>query len=295
MVKDNSCGIAEIQDKMLDNLKCIIGICEEHQLTYWLAGGTCLGALRHKGFIPWDDDLDIYMPRTDYEKLWQLFDEGKKKISNKYILTRTTKEKNYHHRVMQLVDITTTFINTNSINEDNEHGIYIDIIPVEACPTGLARLSQIFNSIIFSVYNVQRKPEYNEGITYKIISAITSILLWFVKNPDKRSRIWSRAEKKMTRFSWEKANKIVCTTSKFHELMTPFPKEWFGVRMAEYEDIQASIPTEAEKYCEAMYGDFMKLPPKESQVVRHHTIKIDTNTPYTEYKGIYYCIPEKKQ
>ena len=79
-----------------------------------------------------------------------------------------------------------------------------------------------------------------------------------------------------------------CITSQFHELMTAFPKEWFGERKVPFEDMMAVVPSNAEAYCTAMYGDYMSLPPKEKQVVRHHTEYIDLNTPYTAYRGKYY-------
>ena len=72
MIKDNAYGIAPLQEKMLNLLKVLIKMCEENNLTYFACGGTCLGAVRHDGFIPWDDDLDVFMPRPDYEKLWEL-------------------------------------------------------------------------------------------------------------------------------------------------------------------------------------------------------------------------------
>ena len=93
-IKDNSFEIADLQEKMLGLLCELIRVCEENQLTYWACGGTCIGALRHDGFIPWDDDLDVYMPRDDYEKLWKIRDKFN---SEQFILCRTTKDRNYHH------------------------------------------------------------------------------------------------------------------------------------------------------------------------------------------------------
>ena len=68
-VKDNSFGIAPLQQKMLEILKEFIFLCDKHNLRYWLADGSLVGVIRHKGFIPWDDDLDVFMPRPDYENM----------------------------------------------------------------------------------------------------------------------------------------------------------------------------------------------------------------------------------
>ena len=288
-VKDNSYGLAPLQDKMLDILKYFIGVCEKNGLRYCLAGGTCLGALRHQGFIPWDDDLDVYMPRDDYEKLWTLM---KNSIGEeRYKLCRTDREKNYHHRVMQIVDLSTTFIHERSKDEDIEHGVYIDIIPLDACPNNrLSRVCQKVNAILFSIYNIQCKPEYNGGKLTGIIKICTDILLTVVKNPERRYKIWKKAEKRMTKYSWDSADKCIVITSTFHELMTPIPKEWFKKRVTKFEDIKAVVPLEAEAFCKAMHGDYMRLPPVESRVARHHTVLIDLDNSYTKYKGKYYCV-----
>lgn len=283
-VKDNSFGIAKLQDKMLDILKYYISICEKNQLRYWVGGGTCLGAIRHKGFIPWDDDLDVFMPREDYEKLWNIWKENR---NEKYILCRTTKEKNYHHRVMQMVDVTTTFINKRSINEDIEHGVYIDIIPMDACANSfIGRCLQVYHAVVYSVYNVQCLPEYQGG---KIMRSATMFLLWLVKDPEKRYRTWKHAEEKMTRYSWEDAEYAIELTTSFKSLLRLWPRKWFETEQVPFEDINVNIPIGADYYMRAIYGSYMQLPPKEDQKVRHHTVYIDLQKSYINYKGKYYC------
>ncbi len=288
-VKDNSCGIADLQDKMLDLLKHFIETCDKYGFHYWLAGGTCLGALRHQGFIPWDDDLDVYMPRNDYERYWAIMGHGIK--DGHYKLCRTEEKKNYHHRVMQLVDLNTTFIHSRCKDENLEHGVYIDIIPIDACPDNpLSRLSQFCNAIVYSICNIQCKPEYNGGKLTGLMSLGTTLLLSIIRRPESRYKVWRRAERRMVNYDWNKCINVKCLTSTFRELSTPMPKSWFAERKVPFEDIEAVIPKNAEAYCFMMYGDFMTLPPKEKQTVRHKTEFIDLNNPYTKYKGIYYCI-----
>ena len=287
-VRDNSCGIADLQDKMLDILKYTINICDQNNLTYWVVAGTLLGAVRHGGFIPWDDDLDIHMPRQDYERLWKL--KGKDR-TGRYVLCRTTKNRNYHHRVMQMVDTETTFIHTRCADEDIEHGVYIDIIPIDVCPENkIAQIAQMFHASLFSIYNIQCKPEYNGN---KAMAVITDIMLRILPNKKLRYKVWKSEEKRMLKYSFDKKYasskylKVITATMK--ELKHPFPKEWFGNRKIAFEDIEVNIPSNAEAYLTAMYGDYMQLPPEEKRVVRHNTIYIDLNTPYKKYKGIYYC------
>lgn len=282
-------GIAALQDKMLSIFKCFAKICKENNLRYCLAGGSCLGTLRHQGFIPWDDDLDVYMPRDDYERLWNLMNG--KTIEGHYLLCRTSEDKNYHHRVMQLVDVNTTFIHSRCKDEDIEHGIYIDIIPLDACPDGkFQRFLQICNAVIFSICNIQCKPEYNGGKMTALMTLGTNILLSLIRSPKARYRVWKAAERRMTRYRWENCSHVKCITSTLHELLTPFPKEYFcfGDRRALFEDTEAIIPKNAEAYCKKMYGDYMALPPEEKRIVKHRTEYIDLENNYKKYRGIYY-------
>lgn len=284
-VKDDSFGIGELQTKMLEVLEELIRVCEENGLTYYACGGTCIGALRHDGFIPWDDDLDVFMPRPDYEKLWQLRDKFQ---NGKYKLCRTTREKNYHHRVQQLVDLNTTFINQRSVDEDIEHGVYIDILPMDACaPTFFGRLSQRINALLFSVYNVQCLPEFHGGKAFRFF---VSLALKLVPGKNLRYKIWSSCERRMTRWDWEKADNAVELAASFRVMHNPYPKEWFsGCITHRFEDIDIKLPCGVDPYLRQVFGDYMALPPEKDRYPRHNTVKIDLENSYTIYKGVYYA------
>lgn len=286
-IKDDSYGIAKLQDKMLDILKYFAEICVDNGLTYWAGAGTCLGAIRHKGFIPWDDDLDVYMPRDDYEKLWANWDRFS--TNSKYKLCRTNREKNYRHRVMQVVDVTTTFINERCKDDDIEHGVYIDIIPMDvAASNPFSRFSQIFNTIIYSVYNIQVEPEFHGN---GLMEIGTRLLLKAVKNPNKRYEIWAKAQKHMIRKNKGKSQYVDLLTY-FKMIFKSMPKAWFETIKVPFEDTEISVPVEYDKYLTAFYGNYMELPPAEKRIVQHHTVYIDLDNPYTSYKGKYYCVKE---
>ena len=283
-IKDNTYGIADLQEKMLEILEELIRVCEENNLTYFACGGTCIGALRHNGFIPWDDDLDVFMPRPDYEKLWELKDRFRE---GKYLLCRTSLEKNYHHRVMQLVDVNTTFINQRSVDEDIEHGVYIDILPMDACaPDGIRRIRQIMQAILYSIYNVQCLPEFHGG---KAFRAAVSTALHLVPGKKMRYQIWSACEKKMTKYNWFTAEKAVELTAAVKVLLNPYPKEWFAdVVKHPFEDIEINLPIGADQYLKQVFGDYMSLPPEKDRHPRHNTVKIDLENSYKKYRGIFY-------
>ncbi len=289
-VADNTYGIADFQTELLNILREFMKICEKYNLRWWASGGTCIGALRHNGFVPWDDDLDVAMPRPDYEKLWGLREEINK--DSRFILTRTGKEKNYHHRVMQLVDLQTTFIHTRSADEDLEHGVYIDILPMDGCASGkITYYRQVMNAMIFSVYNIQCLPEYNDG---KMVSKATDIALKLIRSPKLRYKIWKHCEKQMVKYDWESAKQIAHLSCDTKSMLHPYDASWFSdVKKHKFEDVEINLPIGAEKYLTQYFGDFMQLPPEKSRHPVHNTKLIDLEHPYTQYKGIYYCVKKK--
>lgn len=278
--------LPELQNIMLNILKCFITLCNENTLRYWLGGGTCLGAVRNGGFIPWDDDLDVFMPRPDYEAFCDLYKD--QIVLDRFKIVITDEAKNYHHRVMQMVDINTTFIVTGNENDDIEHGVYIDIIPFDACPEKpFKRIRQILNSVIFSVYNIQRLPRYQGGTLMKFV---VSTLLACAKDPKKRFRIWKHAERKMVCADWDNCKNVVETVTSFKSLLKPKPREWFETREISFENILAKIPVGAEEYMKGVYGDYLKLPPNQEQIPRHDLVFMDLKNTYLCYKGEKYLL-----
>ena len=124
--------IQEIQSKLLEILLYFQKFCQENGLGFVLAGGTCLGAVRHKGFIPWDDDVDVFMLRDDYEKLCRIWDE--KADTEHYSCVRSNDQFNIRHSATEIKDNNTTFINRHSVDLDIHQGLMIDVIPLDAVP-----------------------------------------------------------------------------------------------------------------------------------------------------------------
>lgn len=288
-VNDNTYGIGDLQSKMLEIFKYLDDLCRDNNLTYFAAFGTCLGAIRHKGFIPWDDDLDVYMPRSDYERLWKIWNNIS--YNSKYVLCRTGQKKNYHHRVMQVVDTTTTFINCRCVNEDIEHGVYIDIMPLDgAAPGKFGRLAQAFNAIVYSVYNIQVEPEFHGN---KLMSIGTRLMLKAVKNPERRYRLWSKAEKKISKFDTHSSKMYLDLNNYFKLIFKPMMSEWFVPLRVPFEDTTICVPVGYHEYLGMVYGDYMSLPPEEQRAPLHNTVKIDLENSYEKYKGQFYCVNPK--
>lgn len=283
-------NLRDLQLKNLEILKDFDAFCEEHSLKYTLCGGCCIGALRHGGFIPWDDDVDVHMFREDYEKLFSLWKEYGNK--SKYNIVKTTKDDFQDTMLTQISMKNTTFIKENQVNQDIDHGIKLEIIPLDGAPeNNLKRKIQLFNALKFYLYNRGFAPQ-NRG---KLFNLIGKLLLAFKKTPKSRYKKWKKAEIKMTKYSVKNSNYLteLCVTWKYMKIR--YPKDIFiGERRVKFEDGYFPIPYKAEEYLNMAFGDFMKLPIEQERVPKHDAILIDLENSYKKYKGEFYIIEEEK-
>lgn len=273
-----------LQQKELEILKYFKKICNVNNLKFFLGGGSCIGAIRNKGFVSWDDDVDVFMPRKDYEKLYKNWNKIAK--NPKYELCRSDRFHNYKHASMTLNDSETTFINFRTKDEDVNQGIAIDIIPMDYMPDSrLAKFRQRLSAIFFSVYINQRLPD-NQG---KLLKKLTAIPLSMVKSNKCRYNIWKKAESKMTKYSYQKRSTSVELVTGLKAMFRPLKSSWFeDVKFVDFEDTTMPVPVGYDGYLTQIFGDYMNLPPKKQRVAKHHTVLIDTDKSYKKYKGKYY-------
>lgn len=279
--------LRELQLKELEMLKVFKEFCDSHGLLFYFCGGCCIGALRHKGFIPWDDDIDVFMPRNDYEKLYELW--KKEGDNERYPILRTTKDFFSGNIFTTIVDTTTTWIKPDFINLDIPLGVPMDIMPLDGCPSGKwARRMQIINGLIYSLYNAQVVPKLHGGV----VSVASKILLALVPK-NLRYYIWRSCEKRMTKYNIEDCEYITELCAGPHYMMNRYPKKAFDSAVyKEFEGLMMPIPVGYDEYLKIAFGDYMQMPPKEKQKPHHDIVFGDVHNSYTKYKGIYYC---KKQ
>lgn len=282
--KASTIEIKALQKKELEILKYFKKVCVNNNLKFFLAGGTCIGAIRDGGFVSWDDDVDVFMLREDYEKLYKNWSV----ISNnpKYELCRSDSSHNYRHAAMTLNDSETTFINFRTANENVNQGIGIDILPMDFMPDKtVAKLRQRTAAILYSVYINQRLPD-NQG---KLLRKLTALPLSVVKDKKKRYRIWKKAEKRMINYSYYRKKYNVELVTGLKAILRPLDSRWFAdVKYVKFEDTTMPVPIGYDKYLSLVFGNYMELPLEEQRVAKHHTVFIDTENSYKKYKGIYY-------
>lgn len=284
-------NLRELQLKSLEILLYFKDFCEEHNLRFFLCGGCCIGAIRHKGFIPWDDDIDVFMPREDYERLGALWE--KYADNDRYAYCRTNEQESFETMLTQIADNNTTFIKTNLKDYDINHGIKLEIIPLDGAPNSkIKRKIQLMWAIIFNLFNRQMAPQ-NKG---KIAYFIGKILLGIFRGEKIRYKIWKFAEKQMAKYPINEDTKYItelCVTYKYMKNL--YPKDFFeDVVYKEFEGHLMPLPIGYDGYLSMAFGDYMKLPPEEERVPKHDAVYINLRQSYKEFKGIYYCVDKKE-
>ena len=278
--------VRAIQDKMLEILVYFRDFCQKNSLKFTLCGGTCLGAVRHQGFIPWDDDIDVFMLREDYEKLQDLW--AKHADTSRYACVRSNESINIHHSATEIKDNNTTFINRHSVDSDINHGLMIDVIPIDGVPdSGWRRALQMIDSMIYCCFNFQRLPEHKGKLMYYA----TKLALGTVRSPKLRYRIWKGAERRLAKYGTQGCAQVASFGEGATIMRMRFPTEWFrDVAYLDFEGQHMPVPADVDAYLHISFGDYMQLPPEEDRVARHNAVFIDLEHSYTQYKGIHYCV-----
>lgn len=253
----------ECRECELNILKTIHAICEENKLKYYICGGTLLGAVRHNGFIPWDDDIDIMLFRDDYEKLIKIL-----KNQNKYDWLNVLDSENdgYYYTFAKAVDNRTV-----AKMEDNltEHGLWVDIFPYDNLPDNAKKRKKyilkgyFYRSIIMSMTT---DFDSNSKIKNRFIKRI----LKFYSNFLNREKFAKKYEKFSMKYKNINTKFVGCLFSPY-KLRECFNREWFEKRkLFSFENEKFYGPADYDKFLSQLYGNYMELPPVEKQ--RDHKI-----------------------
>lgn len=261
--------LKKLHDEILIIMDEIDRLCRDYSLRYYLMCGSCLGAVRHHGFIPWDDDLDIAMPRSDFNRLIDLI-LNEKALGDDFYLRWVTNEEYYNHAFAKICLKGTKFQESCGLSAQNA-GIYVDIFPMDSCDSNLPKIerkNKIFRSLSqFITYKGREHSKREKGLkgfTKLIVTSLFSnatihgIMLRVIGKIDERNC----------------ANHVIYGTPYPIKRMV-FPKEWHGdgVR-APFEDRKYVCPAQAELYLERIYGDdYMQLPP-ENKRKSHYPLRV---------------------
>lgn len=266
----------EIQKIELDMLLEIDEVCRKLGIDYFIVGGTLLGAVRHKGFIPWDDDVDVGMLRADYEifvqKAQELLPAGS------FLQTRFT-DRELPCCFAKVRKNDTTFIESSMKDLHIHHGVYVDIFPFDYYPQNrvLARINKIRQILIThrvnEVFYSKEKAEYS--LRGRMAHILSGLLYKDVKSAlDAKDRICRSVPKSalITNYNGAWGDREIVRT----EWLTHYTE-------LEFEGHMVKAPAAYDAYLRNVYGDYMELPPVEKRVPHHYAEAVDVNTPYTFY------------
>uniref|UniRef100_A0AB33JGY5 Phosphorylcholine transferase LicD n=1 Tax=Prevotella sp. GTC17260 TaxID=3236796 RepID=A0AB33JGY5_9BACT len=252
----------ELKRIQLDILSDIDKFCEKEHITYFLAYGTLLGAVRHQGFIPWDDDIDIAMPRPDYDKFIRHYNSQNTEHEKAYRVISSVTDIDYGLPFAKVYDSRTS-MNEYLYRQEN-YGVYIDVFPID----GVQRnLRQIPRALKWGKMLNTKKAIIGGGRSMgkNLIMLLGKIVLW----PISKKRILKKIDTIATAVDYQDAQEVACVAAPYSERDVVNKSAIHTTVKADFEGRQFPIPVGYDVYLRHIYGDYMQLPPVEKRVSTH--------------------------
>lgn len=270
----------ELKQKEFEILKVVAEYCEQKGLRYYLAGGTLIGAIRHKGFVPWDDDIDLIMPRTDFMKFISVFNEDNKFYKVNCIFNN----KEWYSTFAEVEDIRT--VKTyDSFNINSVHGVNIDIFITDGTPNSiwgrkiLWYINNFLSRILILSHQRFKVSKFysDQDVKNANFKKWVRTAIKFIAIPLARcTRCFNLAmlvHRIAMQFDVDKSKYIgVSTFPLYGYKECVSAKDFLKIEKRLFEGEYFNTPYNYDEYLSNLYGDYMKLPPKEKQV-SHHNFK----------------------
>jgi len=254
-------SLKDLQHLELEIFKYFISLCEKYKLRYFLAGGTLLGAIRHKGFIPWDDDIDVLMPRTDYDRLQNI---GKKLCDKRYKLA-SFELGNLNYPFAKIFD-THTQIKKIFDFDETEQQVWIDIFPLDGLPESDAETEKIFKKSLFmrDILKIQKSQDGSAKSTFKkIVKPVLKPILLKCIGIEKSVEKIDRFGRNYSFDDYDYIGGIVWGYGKQEKMKKT---EYLKTVQVDFEGLKVNAPGCWDKYLTNLYGDYMRLPPEEQRL-----------------------------
>lgn len=259
--------LEELHPYNLAALKAFTGFCKEHNLTYFAIGGTLLGAVRHNGFIPWDDDVDVAMPREDYDKLVTLA----KEFPKPFVLEEYRYNKEFQSYFAKIRSEEIELLETVTEEADKRRGYLMDVMPLDGTPDNAILRKLYFSKMMFLRFlcgaaNVHTgiltsRPKWEQWV----LKGCRVLRLYKVLTVQNIYRCMDKAFHKQ---NVHKA-KYIGTLVGAYKTKEIVPSEYFGLKdepvYLNFEDMKIRAPKQYDRYLTHMYGEYKNLPPTEQR------------------------------
>lgn len=251
--------LRKAQLRMLDILIEVDKICKKHNIPYWIDYGTLLGAVRHGGFIPWDDDLDISMMKEDYDRFLSI---APKELPEQYVIQNSKTEKYYPLTFTKIIDKESKAVDHTMIYSQTRRkhqGIWIDIFPIIK---GNIHLRRWLDPLYGRCY---RRVHYFEPISISVVIAYMLFpLLWLIRKMMSFLNMFCDKELRMDEYGLTES---LYSKQKYYSDFLP-------TKDIKFENITLPSPNHYKKVLSEYYGDYMKLPPEEKRAIHTTSFEI---------------------
>lgn len=272
----------------LDIGKEIKRICDLHGIDYILDSGTLLGAVRHQGFIPWDDDMDFAMTRDNYERF---LNAANADLDKKYFLQTWETDKNYPMPYAKIRLNNTRYIENVFEKADIHQGIYVDILPYDIWPKSRLKQRKLWLKKLYIQALIMMKCHYMKFKSNKIykyiLKAVMFTFIKFISVFYSKKQLIKKYKKLIDKYNREKSNEVYEQTVNYKFAYWVIPKICLeNYTYLNFENTSFQCPENYDVYLKSVYGDYMKLPPVEERNRGHQIIEIDFGKYFDEKEKI---------
>ena len=261
-----------LKSAILDIYKDVAALCNKHGLTYMMSGGTCLGAVRHQGFIPWDDDLDIMMPRKDYDTLIQLLEKGE--LVPKYEFTYPNSKTDANIVFLKVFRKKSKDVEIHNTNSPFPKGIYLDVFALDATPKSpsMQKLKGFIANVLQYIAMCRLLTQYPSQQVKEFMSMDPELLKRY-KRKVMLGHIFSFASHAKWVYWFDKF--VACSkegnpwgipTGRKYYCGEIFDKDvYVPVTKGTFEGLEVNLPHDTDRYLKNLYRNYMELPPVEKR------------------------------